>query len=54
MEFWVLGEENLGGLPVYRKLAVSEDEGLARQVFNALVAGDAYAKVLLVEVKEVE
>ena len=54
MEYWVLGEENIGGLPVYRKLAVSEDENLARQIFSALVAGDAYARVILVEVKEVD
>ena len=51
MEYWVLGEENVGGLSVYRKLAVSEDRDLAEKVFSALVAGDAYTKVLLVKVE---
>ena len=53
-EYWILGEENVAGSFVYRKLAVSESEELARQIFDAIVAGDAYNRVVLVEVKEVD
>jgi len=53
-EYWILGEENVGGALAYRKLAASENEELARQIFDAIVAGDAYNRVVLVEVKEVD
>lgn len=53
-EYWILGEENVAGSFVYRKLAASENEELARQIFDAIVAGDAYNRVVLVEVKEAD
>jgi len=52
MPYWVLGEENVGGTPVLRKLATTDSPELAENIFDAIVAGDAYNKVFLVEVKK--
>ena len=52
VEYLILGEENVGGLAVYRKLATTDRQELAEEIFRAILAGDAYNRVLLVEVKE--
>ena len=53
-EYWIVVEENVGGALAYRKLVATDDEEYARRVFDAIVAGDAYNRVILVEVKEVD
>ena len=51
---WILAEEEWRGTPILRKLAqLPEDvnEGVANQVFDAIVGAGGYEKVFLVEVK---
>ena len=49
-EYWILGEENVAGISVLRKLATSKNKQLADEIFDAIEAGDAYNKIYLVQV----
>ena len=53
-EYLILGEETIGGVQVYRRLATTYDMELAQNIFDAIVAGEAYQKVLLVQVIDKE
>jgi len=48
--FLVLGEENVGGSPVLRVLARTDNEDDAKRVFDAIALGEAFDRVLLVKV----
>jgi len=49
-EYWVLAEEGADGTPVLRRLATTDREDLARDVFNAIREAGSYGKLYLVEV----
>jgi len=51
-EYWVIGEERVGGIAMLRKLASAKKKELAKEILDAIVAGEAYDKVYLVEVLE--
>lgn len=54
-QYWILGEENLHGTIVLRKLATfPKDSGIetAMKIFDAIATGEAFEKVYLVEVIE--